>query len=63
MRAGSLLERRERAVVAFTIVTGMRDNATASLLLKHLDLENELVVQNPLEVRTKFSKKIITYVT
>ena len=47
--------------MAFTIVTGMRDNAIASLLLKHIDLERELVVQDPPEVRTKFSKKIITY--
>ena len=39
----------------------MRDNAIASLRLKHVDVDRELVVQDPLEVRTKFSKKIVTY--
>jgi integrase len=61
MPTGSVIERRDRAVVAFTIVTGMRDNAIASLRLKHIDLDRELVEQDPREVRTKFSKKIITY--
>jgi integrase/recombinase XerD len=61
MPTDTLVERRDRAVIAFTIVTGMRDNAIASLRLKHIDLDHELVVQDPLEVRTKFSKKIITY--
>jgi integrase len=56
-----LIQRRDRALVAFTIVTGMRDNAIASLRLKHVELDRELVVQDPLEVRTKFSKKIVTY--
>jgi integrase len=54
-------QRRDRAVVAFTTVTGMRDNAIASLRLKHVDLDRELVVQDPKEVRTKFSKAIVTY--
>jgi integrase/recombinase XerD len=61
MPTGSVIERRDRAVVAFTIVTGMRDNAIASLRLKHIDLDRGLAVQDPREVRTKFSKKIITY--
>jgi hypothetical protein len=43
------------------ILTGMRDNAIASLQLKRIDVERELVVQDPREVRTKFSKKIVTY--
>jgi integrase/recombinase XerD len=61
MPTGSVIERRDRAVVAFTILTGVRDNALASLRLKHIDLDRELVVQEPREVRTKFSKQIITY--
>jgi site-specific recombinase XerD len=61
MPTGSVTERRDRAVVAFTIVTGMRDNAIASLRLKHIDLDRELVEQDPREVRTKFSKSIVTY--
>ena len=61
MPTGTVIQRRNRALVSFTIVTGMRDNAIASLRLKHVDLDYELVVQDPLEVRTKFSKKIVTY--
>jgi integrase len=61
MPAETVIQRRDRALMAFTIITGMRDNAIASLRLKHVDLDRELVVQDPLEVRTKFSKKIVTY--
>jgi len=61
MPTTTLIQRRDRALVAFTILTGMRDNAIASLRLKHVDLDRELVVQDPNEVRTKFSKRIITY--
>jgi integrase/recombinase XerD len=55
------IEMRDRALFAFTIVTGMRDNAIASLRLKHVDIYRERVIQDPREVRTKFSKQIITY--
>jgi integrase len=62
MPTDTTVQRRDRALVAFTIVTGMRDNAIASLRLKHIDLDRELIVQEPREgVRTKFSKKIVTY--
>jgi integrase/recombinase XerD len=61
MPANTNIDRRDRALVAFTFVTGMRDNAITSLRLKHVDLDNERVVQDPREVRTKFSKKIVTY--
>ena len=61
MPTETVIQRRDRALVAFTIITGMRDNAIASLRLKHVDLDRELVVQDPREVRTKFSKKIVTY--
>jgi integrase len=62
MPAETIIARRDRALLAFTIVTGMRDNAMASLRLKHVDLDRQLVVQDPGEgVRTKFSKKIVTY--
>jgi integrase len=61
MPTETAIQRRDRALVAFTVLTGMRDNAIASLRLKHVDVEGELVVQDPREVRTKFSKKIVTY--
>ena len=62
MPTDTVIQRRDRAIVAFTVVTGMRDNAIASLRLKHVELDRELVVQDSGEgVRTKFSKKIVTY--
>ena len=52
---------RNRALIAFTALTGIRDGAMASLKLKHVKLDQELVVQRPDEVRTKFSKTIFTH--
>ncbi len=54
------IERRNRALIAFAILTGCRDNAIASLKLKHVDLSEQRVHQDPREVRTKFAKTIIT---
>jgi integrase/recombinase XerD len=61
MPTTSDIEKRNRALVAFTILTGMRDSAITSLRLKHVDIQKELVKQYPDEVKTKFSKTIITY--
>ena len=52
---------RNRALVAFTILTGIRDSAISSLLLKHIDVHKKLVTQDPAEVKTKFSKRIETF--
>jgi site-specific recombinase XerD len=40
------IERRDRAVIAFTILTGARDGAIASLKLKHIDLDKNLLEQD-----------------
>ena len=61
MPSGTEIERRNQAVIAFAIVTGMRDSAIASLRLKHVDLDQRLVIQDPNEVKTKFSKRIETF--
>jgi integrase/recombinase XerD len=63
MPTATVIERRNRALIAFTILTGMRDNAIASILLKHIDTHRTppFVRQEPDEVRTKFSKLINTY--
>ncbi len=53
-------ELRDRALIAFTILTAARDDAIASLRLKHVDLGNGRVFQDGREVRTKFSKGIDT---
>ena len=39
------IERRDRAVMAFIILTGARDRAVASLKLKHVDLSTGTVFQ------------------
>jgi integrase len=58
---GNDIQLRDRALIAFTILTGMRDSAIASLRLKHIDIDHRLVIQDPREVQTKFSKQISTF--
>ena len=61
MPAGGDIDRRNRAVVAFTLLTGARDSAIASIKLKHVDLKEGCVHQDAREVNTKFSKTFTTY--
>jgi integrase/recombinase XerD len=56
MPAGTDIERRNRALIAFTWLTGVRDGALASLRVKHVNLDQACVYQDPREVRTKNSK-------
>jgi len=56
------IEMRDRALIAFTAITGIRDGATISLKLKHFDISQKLVLQNPKEVATKASKRIDTFI-
>jgi len=55
------IERRNRALIAFTLLTGARDSAIASMKLKHVDLIAGCVNQDAREVQTKFSKTFTTY--
>jgi integrase len=55
------IELRNRALIAFTILTGARDGAIASLKLKHVDLDRNLLEQDAREVRTKASKSFPTF--
>jgi site-specific recombinase XerD len=55
------IEKRDRALVAFTAITGIRDGAIITLKLKHFDTSRMLILQNPLEVATKFRKRIDTF--
>ncbi len=55
------IERRNRALVAFALLTGARDSAIASMKLKHVDLKEGCVYQDAREVKTKFSKTFTTY--
>jgi integrase/recombinase XerD len=53
-------EKRNRALIAFTWLTGIRDGALASLKVKHVDLSKGRVDQDPREVKTKNSKAQMT---
>lgn len=55
------LEMRDRALLVFTVLTGARDSAIASLKLKHVDLGAGCVYQDAREVKTKFSKTFTSY--
>lgn len=61
MPADTEIERRNRALVAFTLLTGARDSAIASMKLKHVDLIADIVNQDAREVKTKFSKTFSTF--
>jgi integrase len=61
MPDGSEIDRRNRALMAFTLLTGARDSAIASMKLKHVNVVEGYVFQDAREVRTKFSKTFTTY--
>lgn len=57
----SEIDRRDRALIAFTALTGMRDQAIVTLPIRCFDIDELRVDQNPkLGVETKFSKEITT---
>ena len=60
-RPSTEIERRNRALIAFTLLTGARDSAIASMKLKHVDLSAGCVDQDAREVKTKFSKTFNTF--
>ncbi|MHB8165287.1 MAG: tyrosine-type recombinase/integrase [Sulfuricella sp.] len=61
MPCATEIECRNRALLAFTLLTGARDSAIASLKLKHIDLAQGCVQQDAREVRTKFRKTFTTF--
>lgn len=53
------IDRRDRALIAFTLLSGMRDSAIASLPIGCFDRDKLVIQQNPRKgVNTKFSKLI-----
>lgn len=56
----TVIQRRDRALIALTILTGARDDAIASLSLKHVDLTNRTLDQDSRDVRTKYRKSQLT---
>ena len=61
MPASTEIECRNRALIAFTLLTGARDSAIASMELKHVDLNANSANQDAREVKTKFSKSFTTF--
>jgi integrase len=60
MPAETVMERRDRAVVALMMLTGARDAAVASLRLKHLDVAARTLFQDARDVKTKRAKTILS---
>lgn len=61
MPAGTVIDKRDRALLALALLTGCRDGALASLKVKHLDLGADCLMLDAREVKTKFSKTFVTY--
>ena len=61
MPTDTVLEKRNRALVAMAMLTGARGNALASFKLRHVDLVKGMVFQDGRDVRTKRSKTFPTY--
>lgn len=61
MPHGTDIEKRNRALIAFAILTGARDGALSSFQLKHVNIEQGLVEQDARDVRTKGSKTFTTW--
>ena len=55
------VDKRNKAIFAFLMLTGARDGAVASLRLKHINMIDGCVYQDAREVRTKNSKSITTF--
>lgn len=60
MPARTLIERRDKALFGFALVSGARDNALASFALKHINLDLRTVSQDARDVRTKNAKTFVT---
>lgn len=61
MPSNSVIERRDRAIVAFTLITAARVNAIVSMKLEHIDLQAGCFYQDARIVETKFRKTFTTF--
>lgn len=61
MPSKSDIEKRDRAVLAFALLSGMRDDAIASLSISHVDVARRCVSQDARSVRTKNRKTMATW--
>jgi integrase/recombinase XerD len=61
MPSATPLQRRDKALFAFLMITAARDGAVASLRLKHIDLVQGCVYQDARDVKTKAAKTFTTF--
>jgi integrase len=61
MPASTPIEKRDRAIIAFCLLTGARVDAIISARMGHVDIIEGLFFQDAREVHTKFSKTIDTW--
>ncbi|MCJ7872164.1 hypothetical protein [Phaeobacter sp. J2-8] len=61
MPAATPREMRDKAIFALICLTGIRVGALITLRIKHVNLDEKSVTQNPREVATKFGKRIDTF--
>lgn len=60
MPTETVIQRRDRAMMAFMFLTGAREGAVISTRLAHVDLQHSCVHFNGLDVRTKNGKRFTT---
>lgn len=61
MSGANDIDRRNRALLAFALLTGARDTALSSMRVGHVDLAAGSVFQDARVVKTKFSKTFTTF--
>lgn len=61
MPKNTSIERRNRALIAFAILTGARVESISTFRLKHINTDLGSVLHDAKEVKTKFSKTTTTY--
>jgi integrase len=61
MPSDTLIQRRDRGLMALMFMTACRDSALSTLRIKHFDKANDLIIQDPTDVKTKNAKLIHTY--
>jgi len=59
--SASDIQKRDRAVIALLILTGVRDGAAVGLKLRHVDLADCSIRQDARDCATKFSKTMTTW--
>lgn len=60
MPAANEFQRRDQAIIATALLTGARDDAIASLSIKHFDFGKRQLFQDARQVRTKRRKTMLT---